>query len=342
MSDVLNSKQHLINIDFLRIVLIMLMVFYHSFCFYSGAWEIPAGAKPIYFYSVLSNLSYSFFLETFVFISGLLYGVSAARRVGKLKLSIVLMKKVKRLMLPSIIFSSLYFLCFKDYTSLAATFYAILLGCGHLWFLPTLFGCFIFIMVIEKYQVKDKIILSLYPLLIVFSIPDMPLHLSKICYYFCFFYLGYRMMVYKKVYSCNMKFLLLLFVVTFSIDILPLPIGDWNLNGYLRIFSRLFELILRICYSTCGLLLSMKICSLITQNDKILSMKANLSKIASYGMGVYIVQQFVLMWLYYHTEYCLLVNDYFIPWIAFVFTICVSLIVVFIARKSQLGRFLLG
>ena len=76
-------------------------------------------------------------------------------------------------------------------------------------------------MVIEKYQVKDKIILSLYPLLIVFSIPDMPLHLSKICYYFCFFYLGYRMMVYKKVYSCNMKFLLLLFVVTFSIDILP-------------------------------------------------------------------------------------------------------------------------
>lgn len=49
MLDVLNSKQHLINIDFLRIVLIMLMVFYHSFCFYSGAWKYLLELSPYIF-----------------------------------------------------------------------------------------------------------------------------------------------------------------------------------------------------------------------------------------------------------------------------------------------------
>lgn len=230
MQGVLNRKEHLLNIDLLRIILIVLMVFYHAFCFYSGAWEMPLGIKPVYTYSILSKLSYSFFLETFVFISGLLYGVSAAKRVGKVNVSAMLVKKIKRLMIPSIVFSSLYFLCFKEYVSLPNTLYAILSGCGHLWFLPTLFGCFLLMFLIEKYQVKDKIILSLYPLLILFSMPDMPLRLSTICYYFCFFYLGYRMVVYKKVYSCNIKFLLLLFVVAFIIDnqLFTPPLADFS------------------------------------------------------------------------------------------------------------------
>lgn len=155
------------------------------------------------------------------------------------------------------------------------------------------------------------------------------------------------MVVYKKVYSCNIKFLLLLFVVAFIVDnqlFTPLlaDFSDGNENDYIRVFSRLVEVVFKICYSTCGLLLSMRICSVMAKNDKIISRKECLSKIASYGMGVYIVQQFVLIWLYYHTGYCLLVNDYFIPWLAFAFTICASLVLVFIARKSRLGRFLLG
>lgn len=355
MSDVLNNKQHLLNIDLLRIILIVLMVFYHSFCFYIGAWGMPLGVKPVHVYSVLSELSYSFFLETFVFLSGLLYGVSSANRTGNVKFSKILMKKFKRLMIPSIVFSFLYFLCFKEYTSITTTLYTILLGCGHLWFLPMLFGCFILIVGVEKYYVKDKTILLLYPLLIVFSIPDIPLHVSKICYYFCFFYLGYRMIVYKIVYSCNSKLLLCIFVVSFIVEYQLFTsrnspctynklIDFFNENQivYVEVFLHLFKIFLRICYSICGLLLSMKICVTIAKKDKMLSIEKNVSKVASCGMGVYIVQQFILIGLYYHTEYCQLINDYLIPWLAFLFTTCVSLIVVLIAKKSKIGRYLLG
>lgn len=90
------SKRHFLYIDIVRILLILLMVIYHSFCFYSGDWKMPLGAELIPLYSIFSILSYSFFLETFVFISGFLYAIGKKNNVNYL---ILLKKKFKRLMI---------------------------------------------------------------------------------------------------------------------------------------------------------------------------------------------------------------------------------------------------
>lgn len=304
-------------------------------------------------------------METFVFISGFLYAIGKKNNVNYL---ILLKKKFKRLMIPSIIFSILYFSLFKEYNSFLSTIYNIILGCGHLWFLPMLFGCFICIFSIEKFNVKDRIILYLFPLLIILSVLNIPFHISKICYFFCFFYLGYRMVVYKKeyLYNSKVKFILLLYFVLFIINNLLinqyekyiyenivtclnnlqmqfLGIQYTNNNIYFsESFIKLLEVLLKAGYSFCGLTLIIKLCIYFAKKNEIISYAEKISKIASCGMGVYIIQQFILMGLYYKTTFCNSINNYLIPWCAFLITILFSIVFVLVAKRYKIGRYLLG
>ena len=62
----------------IRLFLIVMLVFYHAFAIFSGAWEQLDGYPKIYVYDVMDKLSYACLLETFVFISGLYLGISGA------------------------------------------------------------------------------------------------------------------------------------------------------------------------------------------------------------------------------------------------------------------------
>ena len=59
-------------------------------------------------------------------------------------------------------------------------------------------------------------------------------------------------------------------------------------------------------------------------------------------MGVYLTQQFILKYLYYHTSMSYILGPYCTPWIGFVFTIILSLIVASLLSKTALGRKLIG
>lgn len=58
----------------IRLFLIVMLVFYHAFAIFSGAWEQLDGYPKIYVYDVMDKLSYACLLETFVFISGYILG----------------------------------------------------------------------------------------------------------------------------------------------------------------------------------------------------------------------------------------------------------------------------
>lgn len=58
------------DIVFIRLTLILLLVVYHSFIIYR---DHPAGYEDITCYSWIAKISYSFFLEAFVAISGYIY-----------------------------------------------------------------------------------------------------------------------------------------------------------------------------------------------------------------------------------------------------------------------------
>lgn len=143
----------------------------------------------------MAKVPISFFLEVFTFVSGYIlgYGVQNKGVETTITFNNCVIKKLKRLLLPSILFSTIYFLLVGDYNlPLQSILGRIINGYGHLWYLPMLFWCFVAIWLIEKIGIKPKYILPCLVICsIVFSIKDLPLRIDDALYYMLFFYLGY-------------------------------------------------------------------------------------------------------------------------------------------------------
>lgn len=143
------------EVTLMRAILAILIVFMHSFTCYNGSWSEPAGYIDIPVYKWLARTSFAFTLEAFVFISGFLYAfqrITLGRTDGFLPL---IKGKLKRLLFPSIIFSIFYFIIFYEYKGIGNCIYSIVNGCGHMWYLPMLFWCFIGCWLLLKVKVKD-------------------------------------------------------------------------------------------------------------------------------------------------------------------------------------------
>ena len=91
-------------------------------------------------------------LETFVFISGYLFGFQVQKNgIGIICFKNTILKKAKRLLLPCFFFGVIYYTVFYDLSKpVYEISYSIMCGTGHLWFLPMLFWCFTEIYLIER------------------------------------------------------------------------------------------------------------------------------------------------------------------------------------------------
>lgn len=68
----------------IRLALIILLVLYHSFCIYTGAWKVPYdNFHKIVGYDWIGMLSHQFRLQGMVFISGLLFGYNMTKKRRK-------------------------------------------------------------------------------------------------------------------------------------------------------------------------------------------------------------------------------------------------------------------
>ena len=145
-------KHFLTDVAAIRLSLIVLLVVYHAFCIYTGAWDSPFPEDAqISAYKWLGMIIHCFQLETMVFISGYLLGFQSIRKPDALSVHACVVRKAKRILLPCLLFGVVYYVMFYD---LHAPWYTILLrllgGCGHLWFLPMIFWCFVFVYLISK------------------------------------------------------------------------------------------------------------------------------------------------------------------------------------------------
>ena len=64
--------------------------------------------------------------------------------------------------------------------------------------------------------------------------------------------------------------------------------------------------------------------------------------IGTYGMGIYILQQFVIMILYYHTAFPVLLGKFVLPWFCFTITLLASYIATYGFMHSRIGRIMIG
>lgn len=218
------SKTFLSDICVIRIILILLLIIYHSLCpFTSAFWDNPQGYDiPLYYW--IGRLSYSCMLETFVLISGVILGFQTKRK-GREALSFdyLVVGKLKRLIIPSLIFGAIYLLIFMDLGSEPSVVVKSLFeGVGHMWFLPMLFWCFFALFIIGLLGLDRKGILPFLLLFAIFSSLPFPLRMNQAIYYFFFFFFGFCVGSKEIDISrlTNMKTVLttaLLFIITFPL-----------------------------------------------------------------------------------------------------------------------------
>lgn len=328
----------------IRLFLIVTLVFYHAFAVFSGVWTPIAGYPDIPIYSMMDKLSYACLLETFVFISGYILGYQVSRKgVGLiLNAKSYFTKKLKRLMLPSLLFSILYVLIFNDLNdSIWSIAYSVLSGAGHMWFLPMLFWCFVFIYLTERFSLSKKCIIVILPLMLLASFLPLPFRIDTAMYYFPFFYAGY----YIKKYGLVINYrdgkgafaLIVCFTLAFVLKI-NIEGATQNGGGYFalsHIISLIISKSIRFACAVFGVaLLLIFSTKLVRHSDT--SKWSLLLKLSDSCFGVYIFQQFILK-LIGQTQFSQNVNPYLYPWIAFAISLAVSLSLTVFIRKTKLG-----
>ena len=340
----------------IRLSLIFLLVVYHALCIFTGAWDSPyTPAINIPTYDWLGMLTHSFQLETMVFISGLLLGYNALKKSNALSFNSCVVKKAKRILLPCLLFGIIYYVMFYD---LQASWYNIiwklLNGCGHLWFLPMIFWCFVLVYLIEispsHTEISDnkKYKLILFVALccsVVNPFMFVPLGFGRAFDFFIYFFIGYCIQTKRfslpAVKRSNISIAIMLFAISF-----PLFMA---IRTYVQVGDSLVDkasmLILKhLCQTTNALSAIYLIYSFANAESvlRFLSDKPILITLSGYCYGVYIYQQFILNIIYYQTQLPFIVNAYWLPWIATLATIVLSLLLCHFTLKTKIGRFLIG
>lgn len=347
----IHQENRLDEVVIIRLILIVLLVLYHSFAIYSGGWEPIEGFPEIKAYWWLGKFSYAFFLETFVFISGYILGYQV-RTKGKEKISAknIFVGKIKRLIIPSVVFSFLYLLLIQDYEeqSIISTLYSILEGAGHMWFLPMLFWCFCGVWFIERIRISPAIV---FPVLLLFSIgPHLPLpfRLGDTLYYLLYFYTGYYVQknsidlsILSKHYTLiilSFLFLTLFPVLTILSESMSSLLGGGNNQLVTHFVVALIRKLCRIVYASTGLLIMISFANIVCNNTSIPSW---INRISVLCMGGYIFQQFILKFVYYRTSLPSICSPYLLPWVGFIGTLALSILLSIILRRTQVGKLLI-
>ena len=336
----------------MRPLAIFLLVVWHSFIIYTGGWREPSNFQPVETYWWLAKSSYAFMLELFVFISGYVFSLSLQKR--NYKFSELVVSKLKRLIMPSVLFSLVYYFMFYDLSkfTIAGFVLDILSGCGHMWFLPMLFWVTLMGYAIDKIEISERMKILLVLCLPALSILPIPLRIGCALYYIPFFYVG--MIVFRKNSVVRDRFskklntsILLggLFAIAFVLG--TLFIRDFlpqckAVSESIIVKGVIIELstYVKLVYSALGVLFTYIFVNyLLHKTDMCVpNWVTHLNKVC---FGVYLFQQFILQILYYKTALPAIVGAYWLPWIGLFVALIVSYILTTLSLKTKIGKLLM-
>lgn len=352
MTSDLRKANLLSDVVIIRNILIVLLVFYHAFAFFSGAWEPLEGFPEIKAYWWLDKLSYAFMLELFVFISGYVFGYQVrVKGEKKLRVKDLFWGKFKRLIIPSIVFSVLYIMLFGDITQpVLKTIIELLSGAGHMWFLPMLFWCFVGIWVIEKLHINHKLTLLILVILLICSFLPFPLRMNFTMYYMLFFYVGYEIQRHEIPLDwLYTKKSAILAVISFLVLFPTLTLLRENTSGLLcgygenqhviTLVNHSVKRILQLIYASAGIVMTLSLIGFYLKKHVVADW---MFQLGSLSFGVYLFQEFILRVIYYYSNAPTLIGWCWLPWIGFIVALVLSLFFSWLLRKTKVGRFLIG
>lgn len=139
-------KENLHYISLLRVFSMLLIVLFHSLCFYIGAWwYLCTDVVPVW--KVIAYPVVKIGLTTFVFISGFLYGYLYFKKGKYRKVRPFIINKAKRLLIPYFFWGILIILLMPI---AHVSWLNLFTGISHLWFLLMLFELFVLMAFINK------------------------------------------------------------------------------------------------------------------------------------------------------------------------------------------------
>lgn len=337
------KKIHLDEVTLMRTILAVMIVTMHSFTCYQGGWSQPEGYIDIPTYKWIARIAFAFTLEAFVFISGYLF---AFQRITLCKSDKVINNKLKRLILPSIVFSILYFVVFFEYKGVGNFIYSIVNGCGHMWYLPMLFWCFVGTEILHKIKIGDGWKLLFLILINLFWPYSLPFQIGTAANYIFYFYLGY--VVYKHSErikeSITPQKLIISWIIFIAVFIILRPLKETIVIGNQDF--RLYKLLsisargaCQLIYATVGTITFYITMVYYTQRKQLGKFTISL---ASSCFGIYLIHQFLLIGLYYNTNFAAIVGPYWLPWLGVALVLPVSYLLSTILLKTKVGKFLIG
>ena len=344
-----NTRIALNDVYILRPIAVFFIIVYHAFIIYRGGWAEPIGFQEIDLYHTIATVSYAFWLELFVFISGYVFALSLQRKQPNF-ISMTI-SKFRRLIVPSIIFSIAYYFIFyypKDF-SISHCVMKNLSGAGHMWFLPMLFWTTLLCFVIDNVKVSISYKLLIVCALPILSVLPLPFQIGNALYYTLFFYTG--MIVFRnkeglinKLAKYNVVILLVAcYVFTFSVGSYLQESTFLNTDAGLLIkgVTLLLSKYIRILYSAIGILCLYSLANYLIEK-KVFQVPQWVINLSPLCFGIYLFQQFILQYLYYKTNIPSLVGPYLLPWIALIITLVFSYFFAVLIKKTRLGEILIG
>lgn len=108
--------------------------------------------------------------------------------------------------------------------------------------------------------------------------------------------------------------------------------------------AQIFALIVfyaRMAYTVIGTIMIYLLAIYLLERRK-LKIGDSMVKLSGMCFGTYLYQQFILQYLYYRTGFVSALGIYTAPWIAFLLTLIVSLMLTALTMKTRLGRALIA
>lgn len=319
------------NIEFvssLRVASVILIVLYHSLCFYAGIWWF-LHTEIVSLWRFLAYPIVETGLTAFVFISGFLYGYLYFHK-GKYRNSIQFWEgKIKRLFIPYIFWGCIWILIMPNN---CGSWPYLFTGIAHLWFLLALFDIFFIVFILIRIgiikcstDIWNKIV-DIIIILISFSFVYLWSYYSNHHYILAFEHaLFYLPMFITGFFYAKYGIYMHIDSIIYSIFLFVGLMSLFSLSYYnIPTDSTLYRVpsIVIVC-SLVSLLCDIK------QNSIVAKF---VSTMDSQSMGIYIFNQFVVFGLLfipsvnsffcshlYIGPFCIFIVSYMIPWILAVF-----------------------
>ena len=327
------KKQLLYEVSVIRPVVIILLLFMHCFTPYQGAWTEFEGFIPNRFYFWVARFIIGFRIETIALVAGYVFSYQCrtlGREYGFLPF---VKKKALRLLLPCYVFGFVYYLIFDsgETVDVMDCISSVFKGAGHLWFLPMLFLCFVSVWLLNRYRPNELVTFTLFSLLSM--LPEaFPVGLERYFHFLLYVYAGYLLWLYREPIldrAMNPVCIILLVVGYSSL----VYCYEYAGNIYLKA-------VIEYAMNMTGILALYLAVSIFTTKSGY-ELSPVVINMSSQCYGLYVFHQFILFYLYYHTSFTANLGHW-APWLAFIITLSLSLLVTRLFMKFKVGRFLIG